>query len=528
MAAKRRQLKAKEIEMEEKWMALEEAERRNMQKEREINEKLASLRRQDEEEVVARMESLKALEVQLNEKNRELKMKKEERDREINNKLEAIRVAEEERLKKEKEIEEKAIDFAQKEQYINKRLALIEEASVARRRKERQVEERVFDFTQKEKEISNRLAAIEEASVARRRKEKEVEDKIMLLAQRERKIDEKLGSIETASVISRQKRHMEEREREMEMEEKLRLIELNKKEQLIREKNNALEEAMELNIQRENEIKERMNALDAATNALLQKANAAQVARDDSNDNTDSTNSLIETKEEEDWYPKTDDLKQNIENQPSENQPFSFFSISNNIAKAFDFPSTDSIAKAFDTFTCSGSVSADGYMPKNVEVSAGNMSVGSEMSTSDSQNRWNKYPVSNRQETHLPTVQSVSQENSPVSSAGSTATENSLISDQENFREQHTSGSKQINDSLSQALKASMQLYVPADERENQRPLKPSLKMASASPHRNNTSKKESKNGNKKGGLKNKLKSVLGRNKPPKQRSKKVTVCHEL
>jgi len=442
-------------------------------------------------------------------------------ERAINNKLEAIRIAEEERLKKEKEIEEKARDFAQKEQYINKRLALIEEASVAQRRKERQVEERVFDFTQKEKEISNRLAAIEEASVARRRKEKEVEDKIMLLAQKERKIDEKLGSIETASAISRQKRHMEEREREMEMEEKLRLIELNKKEQLIREKNNALEEAMELNIQRENEIKERMNALDAATNALLQKANAAQVARDDSNDNTDSTNSLIETKEEEDWYPKTNDLKQKVENQPSENQPFSFFSISNNIAKAFEFPSTDSIAKAFDTFTCSGSVSADGYMPKNVEVSSGNMSVGSEMSTSDSQNRWNKYPASNRQETHLPTVQSVSQENSPVSSAGSTATDNS-------FREQHTSGSKQISDSLNQALKASMQMYVPADERENQRPLKPSLKMASASPHRNNTSKKESKNGNKKGGLKNKLKSVLGRNKSPKQRPKKVTVCHEL
>ena len=102
-----------------------------------------------------------------------------------------------------------------------------------------------------------------------------------------------------------------------------------------------------------------------------------------------------------------------------------------------------------------------------------------------------------------------------------TATDNS-------FREQHTSGSKQISDSLNQALKASMQMYVPADERENQRPLKPSLKMASASPHRNNTSKKESKNGNKKGGLKNKLKSVLGRNKSPKQRPKKVTVCHEL
>eukprot|EP00985_Skeletonema_marinoi_P028814 scaffold26056_cov88-Skeletonema_marinoi.AAC.1 len=62
MATERKQLKAKEIEMEEKWMALEEAERRNMQKEREINEKLAALRRQDEEEVVARMESLKALE----------------------------------------------------------------------------------------------------------------------------------------------------------------------------------------------------------------------------------------------------------------------------------------------------------------------------------------------------------------------------------------------------------------------------------------------------------------------------------
>eukprot|EP00984_Skeletonema_dohrnii_P010796 scaffold4233_cov142-Skeletonema_dohrnii-CCMP3373.AAC.39 len=273
-------------------------------------------------------------------------MKKEEREREINNKFKAIRMAEEERLKKEREIEEKAIDFAQKEQYINKRLALIEEASVARRRKERQVEERVFDFTQKEKEISNRLAAIEEASVARRRKEKEVEDKIMLLAQRETEIDEKLGSIETASAISRQKRHMEEREREMETKVELRLIELNKKEQLIREKNNALEEAMELNIEREIEMMKKIFSLDAATNALLHKANAAQVSRDDSNDNTD----------------RADFLRQNVETKEVDHQW---------------------IVNAFDGFTCSGSTSAsNGYMPKDVEVSSGNISVGSEMSSS--------------------------------------------------------------------------------------------------------------------------------------------------
>ena len=87
-------------------------------------------------------------------------------------------------------------------------------------------------------------------------------------------------------------------------------------------------------------------SLDAATNALFQEANAAQVARDDSNDNTDSA----------------DFHRQNIETKEVDHQW---------------------IVNAFEGFTCSGSTSAsDGYMPKDVEVSSGNIRVGSEMSSS--------------------------------------------------------------------------------------------------------------------------------------------------
>ena len=103
---------------------------------------------------------------------------------------------------------------------------------------------------------------------------------------------------------------------------------------------------MELNIQREIEMMKKIFSLDAATNALLQKANAAQVSRDDSNDNTD----------------RADFIRQNVETKDVDHQW---------------------IVNAFEGFTCSGSTSAsDGYLPKDVEVSSGNISVGSEMSSS--------------------------------------------------------------------------------------------------------------------------------------------------
>ncbi len=172
MTAKRRQLKAKEVEIEQKRMALEEAERRNMQREKEINEKVSEMRRKDEEEVAAKMQSLKALELKLKEKKRELKMKEEESGREINSKFKAIKMSEKERLKREKEIEQRMIDFAQKEQEINERLAEIDAASVARKKKEEKLEVKVIVFARKEKEIKDRLAAIEAASIARRKKEK--------------------------------------------------------------------------------------------------------------------------------------------------------------------------------------------------------------------------------------------------------------------------------------------------------------------------------------------------------------------
>jgi hypothetical protein len=83
--------------------------------------------------------------------------------------------------------------------------------------------------------------------------------------QREEKFDERLVLIESTSVLG---------DNEIGMVEKLRLTELDKKGLLIKEKNNALEEAMQLDIQRENEIRERMAILDASANALLERANA--------------------------------------------------------------------------------------------------------------------------------------------------------------------------------------------------------------------------------------------------------------
>lgn len=172
MAAKRRQLKAKEIEIEQKRMALEEAARRNMQREKEINEMVLKLRRKDVEEVAAKMQMLKILELQLKEQKRELKIKERKSGREINSKFEVIRMSEDERLMRETEIEHRLIDLARKEQEINERQAAIDEASVARKKKEEKLEVQVIVFARKEKEIKDRLAAIEAASAARRKKEK--------------------------------------------------------------------------------------------------------------------------------------------------------------------------------------------------------------------------------------------------------------------------------------------------------------------------------------------------------------------
>jgi hypothetical protein len=171
MASKRRQLKAQEIEMEQKMKALEQAERRNMQREKEVNEKIAALWGEDNEEAMAMQQRLKDLENELNERKRDLKRQEEDREREINNKLEAIRKGEKETLLKEKQIEQMARYYAQKEQEIFERLAAMDEASVARRKKDKELEAKVIVFAQKEKEIKDRLAAIDEASVARRKLE---------------------------------------------------------------------------------------------------------------------------------------------------------------------------------------------------------------------------------------------------------------------------------------------------------------------------------------------------------------------
>ena len=602
-SSKRKQLKARETEMEERRRILQEAEQRRLLREKEVNdrkkqkeqaevvamqerllrEKEVNDRKKQKEqaEVVAMQERLMALEKQLSERKRQLKDKEEDRarkqnnieqrnkaltekeldsntrliiaqrqklkekedeiqmkfkllnmnkkevaemtshisdqEREINNKFEAIRVAEEERLRKEKEIEEKAFDFVRKEHEISRRLAAIDEASVVRKQKEKIVEEKVIDFTRKEREINDRLAAIDAASVARRKKEKEIEVKMTALTEKERIINEKLGSIETASVISRQKRQVEERERELEMEENLRMIELNKKEKLIAEKNKALEEAMQLNIQRENEIRERMIALDAATNALIQKANAAQTSKEGNSIDNDS--SLRDNFEEEDWCHEIAELKKFESSEGKAEQPIGFFAkYSNNIAKAFEFPSTDSIAKAFDNFTCSRSSSED-YMPKDFAYGEGNIGVGSDSSAREKQKNYSK---GNYQEREL--SQSLSQDNTIQSSEGSA--DDSITSDPELYRDPNAAGSKQINDSLNQALKASMQLYDRAEGREIQvpsRPTKPSLKMVTANPERfNPISPKISQKNTKKGGL-FRLRSVL--RKKSKNRSNQVSLA---
>ena len=580
IAARRRALKAKQLEMEEKkreLKALEDADRRRMQRAKEIEEEekrrayMEAVRKRNlrmkeiNDKKLREEEEIKALEEQLNERKREIMMKEEDRvermnmaltekeldscaglilaqrqkikekedeiqlkfkmlelnklkvteqELEIKNKLEAIRVAEEERLVKEREMEEKARAFAKKEQYINERQALIDAASVARRKKEKMVDEKVLDFEIKEKEINRRLAAIEEASVSRRRREKDIEDRIKRLAQREQQIDDKLDSIENSSVISRQKRHVKERERELEMEERLRLIELNKKEQLIAEKNKALEEAMQLNIQRENEIQERMKALDAATSALLQKAIATpeipdEIPHDDSVEtDLESFRKIMEA--EEDWCTENKH-SENIKPK-DEGERLGFFSKMN---KAFE----DTV---FGKFSCSGSVSED-YMPKDVYFGGGTSAEASELSGgSGCVANKNLFPW----ERNLPTIP---QEDSYAS--------------EESPEPPLRPRSKQISNSLNEALKASVKMYSPS---QKQQPLKSSLKknqmkpsvkideeplhFRSASPGRNKVRSvspirnRGNTTTNKSGGLKNKFRSVL---RKPKQRSKSG-VCHEL
>jgi len=583
MAAKRRQLKEKEIEMEEKMKALEQAQRRNMQKEEDIKEKIAALRRKDEEEVVAQQQQrLKDLEKQLDGRKRELKIQEEdrvrkqkdieqknvaitekeldanarllvarrkklkekedeiqlklkmleinkkeveamttnfsEREREINNKLEAIRIGEEERLKKEREIEQKVKYFAHKEQEIFERLSAIEAASVARREKEREVKARVVDFAQREKEIADRLAAIDAASVARRKREKEIEDKIIDVVQREQKIDERLVLIESASLLG---------DNELEMEEKLRLTELDKKELLIREKNNALEEAMQLNIQRENEIREKMAALDAATDALLERANAVQAMRDSGGGNAPakadvSKQNIPETKEE-DWCPETKDLKPiapetKVENPPQNSTGLGFFQkYTNSISQAFD----NSIAKAFDNLSCSKSGSEDYSSKQDVTFAPGTFS--DDEYDSPVHKGPKNYPTSNffnffepHLSKSLPESQQFQQEyNGSLDSTFSEGTDS--------FKQQYNTPSKAINDSLNTALKASMQLYSPVvnsplvtsplgSDIERPRP-KPALKMVSADPQRGKPPTALQKESQKNGGLKNKLKSVFRKKK---------------
>ena len=569
--SKIRQIKRKEIDMEEKRKALQKLDRRNRQREKEINEKAAA-KQKDEEEDIAQQQRLKDLEKQLNERKRELKRKEEERERkqkdveqmslaitekeldanarlfvaqrrklkekeasiqlktrmleinkkemeemtfnmsnrerEINNKLAAIRMAEEKRIQKEKEIEEKAKDFALKEQEINAKLATIEEASIRRRRD--------MDFAHKENEIRYRLATIDSASVARRQKEKVIEEKFMDFAQREHIIDERLSSIESASVVASQNRHM--KGKETEMKEKLRLIELSKKEQLFREKNNALEEAMQLIIKSENEIRERMAALDAATSELLNKANA--VPSGGENVPADSTSYISEVKTEEDWYPQTNVLKP-IAPELKE-KPLSLFEqCTHNISKAVGFPSTNDIAKAFDHFLCSGGSASASYLPKELDEESDTLDFSGRRRGAPERSGHNiNVPIQTPRAKHNVPIQTPRahnwQKNNPTKS---------LISE-ETLRQQKSSGSKAINDSLNQALKAYMQLYSPSEGRDTS-PLKQSSKIVSSNPHRG---KAPSISSTKLVSMKKKkgfLKSVFGKKKTG-QRSKGYKVSHEM
>ncbi|KAL7445202.1 hypothetical protein ACHAXM_011882 [Skeletonema potamos] len=587
MASRRRKLKAKEIEMEEKIKTLETAERR-MKKEEDINEKLAALRGKDREEVMTQQQRLKELEMELSERKRDLRRQEEDRlrkqkdmeqmntaitekeldvnarlivdrrkklqekedeiqlklkmleinkkeveqmtdifsarEREINNKLEAIRLGEEERRRKEKEIEEKVKYFAQKEQEMLERLAAIEAASLARRKREREVEEKVVDFAQREKEIKAKLAAIDEASVARRKKEKEIEDKIMNFVRIEQKIDERLESIESASVLGH---------KEMEKEERLRLMELDKKELLIREKNDALEEAMQLNIQRENEIRERMAALDAATNALLERANAVHVMRDSGGNNASVNSGVykqnIPETEEEDWCPEVKNLKAVAGKPKVENTKSTGLGFFDSFSKAFDFANTQSIAKAFDSLTCSTSNSVDLYKkPREISFAPGAFSDDEYDSSAE---KWKKSnPTSNFLAPNLSKSLPGSQQyNHQDSISSEESTEESFLSEPDSFTQQNN---KPINESLNQALKASMQLYSPQGRGVEMSPPKTSLKIVSANPHRNRPSsfsQQESQVNSNKGGLKNKLISVLRRKKAsPGKVSKGYQVTYQL
>jgi hypothetical protein len=328
MASKRRQIKDKEIEIERKMRKLEETEHRNKQREKELKRKLQIRKQQERLEAAEKQLAQKTVDLKLKEDDTQRKLKEFElmklaitekeqeanaklalaeeqrkklkeredhilmkfknleiskremdemnanftkREKELSEMLVAIQAGEEERLQKEREIEEQAKVVATREQSIFDRLAVADEASISRREKEREVEQRCIDFDLKEQEINDRLAAIDAASIARRKKEQVIEEKMISFAMREQEIDDRLASLDAASVIARQKREV--KKKEIEMEETLKLMELNEKELLIAEKNKALEEAMQLNMQREIEIKERMAALDAATTALMEKAN---------------------------------------------------------------------------------------------------------------------------------------------------------------------------------------------------------------------------------------------------------------
>ena len=171
MAAKRRQLKAKEVEIEEKRIALQRAERLNAEREMEINAKLAVLRGKDKDDVV-KLQDLKVLEIQLGEREKELTKLGKEREQEMVDKFEAVRLEESQWRKKEKDIERRVKDFARKEEEMKERLAVIDAASVARKKKERELEVQVLVFAQKEMEIKHKLAAINAASVAMRKERK--------------------------------------------------------------------------------------------------------------------------------------------------------------------------------------------------------------------------------------------------------------------------------------------------------------------------------------------------------------------
>ena len=300
ISSKRRQLKEKEIQIEQKLKALERAERRNFQREKEFNERMCKLlpkkRKQRSRYQLAKKKLIRVIEKELEEeghmKERLAKISdaklrasnelmKNEREIDDLNK----RIMEKERVIKERmadatsgtpsvQAKKKLMKVIEKEleeeRTMKERLAKISDAKLRASnelmKNEREINEMSKRIMEKERVIGERMAAIASAIEARAKQLKQNEVEL--------KVEEKSGIKDENNDKDKHKDKLEtlelgEKEKRLEKKEKLMIMELEERQKLIEEKEL-------INWQREQEILEKIAALDEATKALLHKTDSAQ------------------------------------------------------------------------------------------------------------------------------------------------------------------------------------------------------------------------------------------------------------